>query len=142
MLNLVVEPGIERFQSNLPKEHCNYFSNIQNVCSSKKYVDKSGRLFSYNAIIVFQRNIVLLKKNHTEARGQLSDTSSYPTLDHDPTDKHYRLDHPIAGYFPSNFIVPQLHNACFYLLHKFNMHYFPGSRIVSAAPAPLYTPYS
>eukprot|EP00061_Rhincodon_typus_P013551 g39989.t1 len=82
----------------------------------------------------------------TIARRQLSDTSSYHPLDHDPTPEHQniisRTIHNLitSGDLPSaasNLIVPQPRTARFYLLLKIHKPDCPGQPIVSACSCPI-----
>eukprot|EP00061_Rhincodon_typus_P002373 g17363.t1 len=75
-----------------------------------------------------------------EARQQLSDTSSYRPIDHDPTRDHQNISHnPItSGDLPptASNLVPQPRTARFDLLPKIHKPDCPGRPSVSACSCP------
>ncbi|XP_067885423.1 uncharacterized protein [Heterodontus francisci] len=93
-----------------------------------------------DAIVVWRTDFYL-----AESERQLSDTSSYLPLDHDPTTEHQAtVSRTVIGIISSrdlpptasNLIVPQPRTARFYLLPKIHKQNCPGRPIVSACSCP------
>eukprot|EP00061_Rhincodon_typus_P017061 g45590.t1 len=99
-----------------------------------KPADKGG------AVVVWHTYLYI-----AEDRLQLSDTSSYQPLDHDPTpDNQNIISQTIynlitSGELPptaTNLLIPQPRTARFYLLPKIHKPDYPGRPIVSACSCP------
>eukprot|EP00061_Rhincodon_typus_P017889 g46805.t1 len=82
----------------------------------------------------------------TEAKRQLSDTTSYLPLDHDPTMAHQTtVSHTVHDLIASSglpstassLIVSQPCTARFYLLPKIHKHNHPGQPNISTCPCPI-----
>ncbi|XP_059503918.1 uncharacterized protein LOC125456606 [Stegostoma tigrinum] len=114
-----------------PAEHAALRSNLDLIIKS---ADKGGEVVEWRTDLYI-----------VEARHQLSDTSSYGSLDHDPTSKHQTIIsqtiHNLitSGDLPPtacNLIVPQPRAARFYLLPKIHKPACPGRPIVSTCFCP------
>ncbi|XP_072438985.1 uncharacterized protein [Chiloscyllium punctatum] len=133
---------INRLNLSSPLPHSNLSPSqraaLQSLCSNPnltiKPADKGG------AVVVWRTDLYT-----AEAKRQLEDTSSYCSLDHDPTPHHQTIISQTiqnlitSGDLPptaSNLIVREPRTARFYLLPKIHKPDHPGRPIVSACSCP------